>query len=365
MVRRKFMSTRLLAPGMVIDQSIIDGTGRVLINRKTVLDDYLIFSLKKLGIGGVYIREGEESEEELSYQISPEVMEKIEKIKVPDVAKIQLKEEIKKQVAEGVQTLYSNPSSPDFVSTTNNIVGELMKAITANDALAVDVGALKISDEYTFKHSVDVASIAMIIAKNLGLDARHVQQIGIAGLLHDLGKSKIPGEILNKPGRLTDEEFEVMKKHPLLGYEMIKDKADLTNDTKLGVLQHHEKITGSGYPFGVTQERIHIFGKILTVADIYDALVTERPYKSAFSPRDAVEMIVAMTEDLDIGIIHNFLSSVILYPVDMIVKLSTGEFAKIVKNVPGYPTRPTVITLNKGIVYELATDLNCANIIIN
>lgn len=365
MIKRRFISVRVLTPGMVIDQSIIDGTGRILINRKTTLDEFMINSLQKLGIGGIYIREGEESEEEITYNISPEVMEKIEKVKVPDVAKVELQESVKKQVAEGIQFLYSNPNSPNFVDATNNISNELMKAITENDALAVDVNTLKISDEYTFKHSVDVASIAMIVAKNQGLSPREVKQIGVAGLLHDLGKSKIPNEILNKPGRLTDEEFDIMKQHPLTGYNMVKDKLDLTPATKLGVLQHHEKITGNGYPLKLTADKIHLFAKILTVADIYDALVTERPYKAAFTPRDAVEMIMAMTGDLDINMIQSFLNSVILYPVGSIVKLSTGEFAKIVENIPGYPTRPTVITLNLGRIYALASDLKCASIIIN
>ncbi len=250
------------------------------------------------------------------------------------------------------------------MDATNNVSSELMKALEENDALAVDVGALKVSDEYTFKHSVDVASMGMIIAKNRGLSTKEVQQIGVSGLLHDLGKSRIPNEILNKPGRLTEEEFEVMKTHPVLGYNMIKDKPELSTATKLGVLQHHEKMNGNGYPLKLQGDQITPFARILSVADIYDALVTERPYKDAFSPRDAVEMIMAMTGDLDIHMIQSFLNSVILYPVDSIIKLSTGEFAKIVQNIPGYPTRPTVITLNHGQIYALASDIKCASIII-
>lgn len=365
MVRRKCFSTRLLQPGMVIDQSIIDRTGRILINRKTTLDEYMIAALQKMGIGSIYIREGQESEEELTYNITPEILEKIEQVKVPDVAKVQLTESVKKRVSKGVQFLYNNPSDASFTSTTKNITRELMNAIDENDSLAVDISTLKISDEYTFKHSVDVATISMIIAKNQGFSDQEVQQIGICGLLHDLGKSEIPPEILNKPGRLTEKEFDLMKKHPLIGYQMINPKKEIPNECKLGVLQHHEKINGEGYPFGLKAEKIHPFAKILSVADIYDALVTERPYKEAFTPRDAVEMIMAMTADLDISVIKGFLSSVILYPVGTIVKLSTGEFAKIVENIPNYPTRPTVVALNKGTVYHLATDINCASIIID
>ena len=250
------------------------------------------------------------------------------------------------------------------MDATNNVSSELMKALEENDALAVDVGALKVSDEYTFKHSVDVASMGMIIAKNRGLSPKEVQQIGVSGLLHDLGKSRIPNEILNKPGRLTEEEFEVMKTHPVLGYNMIKDKPELSTATKLGVLQHHEKMNGNGYPLKLQGDQITPFARILSVADIYDALVTERPYKDAFSPRDAVEMIMSMTMELDITAMKSFLESMILYPVDSIVELSNGEQARVVKNIPHYILRPVVVGLTSGNVYNLGEDINCANIII-
>ena len=236
-----------------------------------------------------------------------------------------------------------------------------MKAISQNDAIAVDISALKVSDEYTFKHSVDVASIAMIMAKQCNMSDKSVYQIGLAGLLHDLGKSEIPNEILNKPGRLTDEEFAVIKKHPIYGYNLIKDKTELSPEILLGVLQHHEKINGKGYPMGVTDNKLTPFARLLSIADIYDALVTERPYKKGFTPRDSVEMIMAMTGELDIKF---FMESVILYPVDSYVKLSNGELGKVVENVVGYPTRPKVVGLTTGKVYNLYEDTNCASIII-
>lgn len=364
MIRRKFISTRLLTPGMVIDQSIIDSTNRVLVHRKTSLDEYMIASLKKLGIGGVYIREGEEDETEDNIETPPEVVEKIEKIKVADKAKVKLSESVKARVSEGIQYLYSNPNSEGFTSAANSISNDLMKAISENDAIAVDISTLKVSDEYTFKHSVDVASMSMIIAKKRGMNQNQVYQIGISGLLHDLGKSEIPNEVLNKPGKLTDEEFTLMKQHPLLGYNILKDKPDIAPEVKMGVLQHHEKTNGRGYPLGLDDQRIHLYARILSVADIYDALVTERPYKNAFSPRDAVEMIMAMTGELDFGMIQSFLDSVILYPVDSVVSLSTGERAKVVQNNPGYPMRPKVVVLKTGKVYDLANDVSCASIIV-
>ena len=364
MVKRRYISSRMLQEGMVIDQSILDSTGRILVARKTVLDDYIINSLRKLNITGVYIREGEEEQEIETKNISPATLKTIEREMKNDRVKVTLSESVKERVATGMQFMFNNPKDAEMMNAANSISGELMKAVSQNDAIAVDISALKVSDEYTFKHSVDVASIAMIMAKQCNMSDKSVYQIGLAGLLHDLGKSEIPNEILNKPGRLTDEEFAVIKKHPIYGYNLIKDKTELSPEILLGVLQHHEKINGKGYPMGVTDNKLTPFARLLSIADIYDALVTERPYKKGFTPRDSVEMIMAMTGELDIKFIKVFMESVILYPVDSYVKLSNGELGKVVENVVGYPTRPKVVGLTTGKVYNLYEDTNCASIII-
>ena len=230
--------------------------------------------------------------------------------------------------------------------------------------MAIDISTLKTSDEYTFKHSVDVATISMIVAKKMGMSDIEIHEIGMAGLLHDVGKTKIPPEILNKPGRLNDDEFEIMRQHSVYSYRIIQSNADLSEEVKLAVLQHHEKINGAGYPMAVAGNQITPYAKVLSVADIYDALVTERPYKSAFSQREAVEMIMSMTQELDLFAMESFLQSMILYPVDSIVELSNGEKAKVVKNSPYYILRPTVVGLASGKVYDLGEDLSCASIII-
>lgn len=365
MSRRYFVGTRVLKVGMKIDQSIIDKTGRVLIARGTLLDDYLIEGLSRLGINGVYIREGKDDEPAKGDEVVTEVAQKkIDKLQVTDRNKVNLSESVKKRVQEGISYLYSNTSAENLADTTNSIAADLLKAIEDNDALAVDISMLKVSDEYTFKHSVDVATMAMVVAKKMGFSEAEVLDIGVAGLLHDIGKSKIPNEILNKPGRLTEEEFAIMKQHPLLGYNILKDNADIKDTIKFAVLQHHEKINGKGYPLGVEAGKITIFAKILAVVDIYDALVTERPYKAAFSQRDAVEMLMAMTYELDMDSLKGFLGSVILYPVGCIVELSNGEKAKVVENYPDYILRPKVVGIKSGKVYDLGRDLRCANIII-
>lgn len=366
MIKRFYVRTTSLKEGMKIDQSIIDRMDRTLVARGTTLDDYIIEGLKKRGIPGVYIREGEEEPEPEKKEetLPPLVRHNIEKERTPDPAKVKLSESVKKRISQGIQYLYNNSDSKQFMDTTTNITNDLMKAINDNDSLAVDISALKTSDEYTFKHSVDVATMSMIIAKKQGLSSKDVYNIGIAGLLHDMGKSKIPLEILNKPARLTDDEFAVMKQHSELGYKILRDKKEFSDAISLAVLQHHEKMNGTGYPFGCTSDKIVHYAKILSVADVYDALVTERPYKKSFSQRTAVEMIMSMTAELDITAMKSFLESVILYPVDSTVQLSTGEQARIVKNNPGSVLRPTVVGLTTGNVYNLAEDLSCNNIVI-
>ncbi len=367
MVKRYFVATRRLQEGMKIDQSIIDGTNRVLIARGAILDDFMINGLRKLGVSGVYIREGEEEvmESSADEEVTLDTLEKIEKLKVEDRTSVNISESVRARVAEGVSYLYSNTDSAQLASTTKDITDDLMKAIDENDAIAVDISALKVSDEYTFKHSVDVATMSMIVAKKLGMSHDEIYDIGIAGLLHDIGKSKIPNEILNKPGRLTDEEFEIMKQHSVFGYRILQEKEDIKESIKLAVLQHHEKINANGYPMGVGAAQITPFAKILSVVDIYDALVTERPYKAGFSPRDAVEMLMAMTAELDIVSLRGFLGSVILYPVGTTVQLSNGERARVVENYEEAILRPKVVGLKTGRIYDLAYDLSCANIIID
>lgn len=364
MIRRKYVRTRQLKPGMKIDHAVVDRLGRNLVARGSVLDEYVIDSLIKLGVMSVYIQDGEYEPEEEQPHISPAAQKNIEKFRTDDRSKVTLSASVRKRVAEGIQYIYSNVESTELAAATDSIADDLLASIESNNAIAIDINALKTSDEYTFKHSVDVATISMIVAKKQGLSKTQIREIGVTGLLHDVGKTKVPLEILNKPGRLDDNEFNIMKQHPVYGYELVKDREEFSPAVSLGVLQHHEKINGGGYPLGVAADKICPYAKILAVSDIYDALVTERPYKAAFSQRDAVEMIMSMTTELDMTAMRSFLESMILYPVDTIVELSNGEKAKVVKNNPYYILRPVVVGLTSGTVYDLGEDLNCANIII-
>jgi len=371
MGNREYISTTRLQPGMIIDQSITDATGRVMIKRNVYLDQYQIEYLMSRGISGVYITDTLEDDGKPGIEpakkkiIIPSASKKvIARERVDDPTKVEMSETVKARVNEGIQYLFKNTNADNFSGAAMQVSKDLTEAIMTNSAVAIDINTLKVSDEYTFKHSVDVAMISMIIGKRHGLSRDEIREIGVAGLLHDMGKSKIPTEILNKPGKLTDEEFALMKRHPYDGYQILKDRGGFSNAVLAGVLQHHEKINAGGYPMGLPKDQIHLFGRLIAVADIFDALVTKRPYKDAFPMREAVEMIMSMTGELDISCINSFLGSVICYPVDSVVELSNGQLCKVVANVPMYPLRPRVVAIDTGEVYDLANDLKCANLII-
>lgn len=365
-MKRTQISIDKLKPGMKLDHPVVDRLGRTLVARGVQLEPYMINAISRIGVPNVYIQVVETRQEAIKKQdmVCTEAKRAIDKLQTADRSKVTLNSMVRKRVSKGIQYIYNNADSPELSATTEHIADDLLKAINDNDAVAIDISTLKTSDEYTFKHSVDVATIAMVLAKHQGLPQNEIRDIGITGLLHDIGKTQIPPDILNKPGRLSDEEFDIMRKHAIFGYNMIKDRPEFSPAICLGVLQHHEKTNGTGYPMGVTDEKLCSYAKILSVADIYDALVTERPYKAAYSQREAVEMIMSMTRELDFTAMTSFLESAILYPVGTMVELSNGEHARVVKNLPHLILRPIVVGLETGRVYDLGNDLACASILI-
>lgn len=264
MFPKKFVKSSELEFGMVLGNTIANQNGQVLINSGVRLSEIYIRAIKRWKIGGVYIIDDSPEQKR-----GNKVLKTIDDNTVNDKSVVSIAMSVRKRAAESLNYLYSNTDSSQFTNVTRSVVNDLFSAIQENNAVAVDINELKVCDEYTFKHSVDVATIAMIVAKEYGMEEHDVFEIGLSGLLHDIGKSRIPLEILNKPDRLTDDEYSLMKQHTIFGFEILKKRKDLDDRVKLGVLQHHEKENGSGYPYGLTGKQIGLFAKIITVADIY------------------------------------------------------------------------------------------------
>lgn len=274
-----------------------------------------------------------------------------------------LTEAVKKRAAQGVEYMYTAKQPDEIVHAATDVSDELVDSIMNSKTVSVNLNRLKISDDYTFKHSVDVATLAALLAKKLRLSDIQLQEVTAAGILHDIGKTDVPDEILNAPRRLSDEEFELVKRHPVYGYRKIADSEDISEAVKKGVLMHHERYVGGGYPLGVSGEQINFIGRILSVVDVFDALVTERPYHKKFSPITAYEMLLSMVTQLDPEYVRLFSEIIILYPVGELLLLSNGATCIVIKQNPGYPLRPVVQNVETKEIYNLM-DLEYLNLVI-
>ena len=163
----------------------------------------------------------------------------------------------------------------DFNEATP-LVNEFIDSVFRNESAAAAISKLKAFDEYTYTHCINVSILAVILGKRLGYSRDRLELLGIAGIFHDVGKSVIPEIILNKPGKLSKTEMNIMRTHPLRGYQILKDQPGIANEVLRGCLEHHEKFDGSGYPRGLRGNQISDFSRLLTVVDVYDALTSKR-----------------------------------------------------------------------------------------
>jgi putative nucleotidyltransferase with HDIG domain len=227
----------------------------------------------------------------------------------------------------------------------NTISAMVSQCVTSPEAF-VSVTRLKDFDNYTFTHSVNVSVLAISLGKRLGLSEHDLNALGLAGLLHDIGKMQIPEQILNKPGKLTEAEFNVMKQHAYRGYVYLKSTRSVSEEILQAVRHHHEKSDGSGYPDGLREAKIPKFAKIISVADVYDAITSERVYRKGMLPFEAMcRMFSWSGKQFNDALVRFFISIVGIYPAGTMVMLDTKEVAIIVGPNKNEPLRPRVLIM--------------------
>lgn len=219
----------------------------------------------------------------------------------------------------------------------------LLKEIKGTKNVMNLLSSVLVHDQYTFAHSTNVTVYALAMAMKLNFDDKRLYELGLGSMLHDIGKCIVPSDVLNKNGKLTNEEFDLIKRHTEYGFEILRKESKVPLLSAHCAFQHHEKLDGSGYPRGLKGDEIHPYGKLLAVADVFDALTSHRPYRKAMLPHEAMEILFAETHThFDEQYIRAFQQSVATYPEGITVKLSTGELAVVVKYQFNSHARPIV-----------------------
>ena len=242
-----------------------------------------------------------------------------------------------------IQNINNGEALP--LQEAEKIVNDVLESITRNYNALLGLIKLRSRDEYTYTHSINVGVLAILLARQMDITEDETRKIGLAGLFHDIGKSRIPDEVLNSPRRLTPDEFDIMKKHPELGLTLV-NLEKLSPEIVQGIVEHHEKYNGKGYPRGLKGEEISFVGRLLTVVDVYDALTSKRVYKDPMLPHQALSLMYTMRdEEFDANILEQFIRSQGIYPVGSVVELSSGWRGLVVQANPDKPLYPQVALL--------------------
>lgn len=349
----RFIPINCLQEGMRLAKPLYRGDHELMLAEGVTLNARYIGSIVRLRYQGVYI------DDDLSKDI--------------DVVNV-ISDELRRETMTGISKIYMTaeqgrkPSKLDI----NKQVGDIVDELLGNRSMMVNMMDLRSFDSYTYSHSINVAVLSIIIGITLNYGKDDLIKLGIGALLHDIGKVFISKDILNKEGPLTSSEYDIIKKHRQLGYDYVVEKYLVPVLSRVTIADHHERYDGSGYPRGKKKSEISFFGKITAVADVYDALISERPYRKALSPSNAMEYMMAGSGTLfDPDIIRVFTRKIAPYPVGTTILLSNGWTGIILENFESFCLRPRIRIFQKAGKYvepfevSLKDDFNYLNVTVS
>jgi putative nucleotidyltransferase with HDIG domain len=232
------------------------------------------------------------------------------------------------------------------IKATRQAVQTIVESVLRNPSALVWFAQLQNRESYTALHCVNVSVYAVTLGRHMGLPPNHLQELGLGGLLHDIGKLRIPKEILSKSERLTPAEAAKMKLHTTLGYEMLSQIDDMPASVLSMALRHHEAVNGQGYPGGLKGDQIDYYSRIIAVVDRYDALTSDRYYRDGVSPQDAIKVLYELRGDvLDESLVNGFIQCLGVFPVGTVVELTSGEVGIVISSNQQRRLRPKLMLI--------------------
>ncbi len=317
----RLISINVLKTGMVIGRAIWNEAGLPLIQKDVVVSEGLINRLKQLGIQYVYIED------------------KISKgIEIEETVPLAVRKKAVKQISDAFHKIKGMDSKSASLmidkqsKEIGSLVDDLLSSILNNDEILMVLSDTLLYDEYIYQHSFQVTLYSLAIAKEMRYSQSDLRTIGIGAILHDVGKMLTPAEVLFKPGRLTDDEFELMKQHARSGFDILRNLHTVSLLVAHCAFQHHERIDGSGYPRALVDYEIHPYAKIIAVADVFDAVTSNRVYREKMIPSQGIAIIEAGRGTMyDAKVVDALKKSVVHYPNGTIVLLSDGRRGVVAK----------------------------------
>lgn len=324
------LSVRQCKDGDIIATDIISNQGVLICPENTVINGVVKKNLINWGIEDLWIIRPfpEESEEYTAFRREHD-------------------NSTRELAAFTKNLIFSGSAELDSLNLLSN---RIFKDISNNQNLLHFLDKIKEFDQSIFSHCINVAFYSALICKWLNIEEHKTKNIIITGLLHDLGKIQIPAGILNKSGKLNPKEVEIIKSHPLLGYNILKDIVDMDSDIKLGVLLHHEREDGTGYPYSYTSKQINLNAKIIAVADTYDAMTSDRSYRKKSTPFNAFKTLQEeCITSCDINIVNIFIRELSCYLIGAEVMLNTGDRGTIA-HIPLHNIQNPIVNINSKIL---------------
>ncbi|MFD2045146.1 HD-GYP domain-containing protein [Ornithinibacillus salinisoli] len=328
----RLVSTKYIKKGAILGQTISNDNGIVLLQKGMSLSNSIIKRLRDQGITYVYI----EDEETKDVQVVSAISEKL-----------------RKDATDSVRQVFSEVKSTDLLAKSfildkeeknlNTIVHRLLEEINQHKESISLLGDIFITDDYIFQHSLNVTIYALAIGKALHLNEKELAELGTGAILHDIGKAFIDYDVLQKPDQLSDKEFEIMKEHTTIGFDLLRKQGSVSSVVAHCAYQHHERLDGSGYPRGLSGDKIHTYAKIIGVADVFDAVTSNRVYRDAMLPHEGLEILYAGAVNLfDREMVEAFKKSIVVYPNGLTVLLNDGTSGVVVKQNKHLCDRPIV-----------------------